>query len=103
MSNIKYRAVAKFFTRKGLNAAEISKELDSVYEDDAPFHRRVAKWVAELKEPERGFEDTPRTGRLSTITTDQNIEAVERIVMRNRQIFVSSRSLRIGYSNNNSS
>ena len=38
--------------------------------------------------PERGFEDTPRMGRPSTITTDENIEAVERIVMRNRQVSV---------------
>ena len=43
--------------------------------------RPIAKWVAQFKEPKRAFEDSPRTGRPSTITTDQNIEAVERIVM----------------------
>ena len=37
---------------------------------------------------ERAFEDVPRMGRPSTITTDENIEAVERIVMRNRQVSV---------------
>ena len=55
--------------------------------------RTVAKWMAEFKDPERAFEDAPRRGRPSAITTDENIEAVERIVMRNRQ--VSSR--RVAY------
>jgi transposase len=88
MSNIEYRAVIKFFTRKGLNATEIRKELDSVYKDSAPSYRTVAKWVAEFKDSERGFEDAPRIGCPSTTITDENIEAVERIVMRDRQISV---------------
>ena len=44
--------------------------------------------MAEFKNSERDFEDVPRMRRPSTITTDENIEAVERIVMRNRQVSV---------------
>ena len=62
--------------------------MDSVYKDDAPSYRTVIKWVAEFIEPKRGFEDSPRTSHSSTITTDQNIEVVERIVMRDRQISI---------------
>ena len=80
--------VIKFFSKKSLNAAEISKELDSVYKDDAPSYSAVTKCFAPFKEPERGFEDSPRTGRPSTITIDENIQAVERIVMHDRQISV---------------
>ena len=90
MSNMEHRAVIKFFTRKGLNAIEISKELDNVYKDSAPSYRAVAKWVTEFKNPERTFEDAPRIGRPSTIIADENIEAVERIVIRDRQISVPS-------------
>ena len=75
MSNIEHRAVIKFFTRKGLNAIEISKELDTVYKDSAPSYCTVAKWLAEFKDPERGFEDAPRMGPPSTITADKSIEA----------------------------
>ena len=82
MSNIEHRAVIKFFIRKWLNAFEISKELDNVYKDSAPSYRAVAKWVAEFKDSERAFEDASRMGRSSTITADENIEAVQRIVMR---------------------
>ena len=88
MSNIEHRAVIKFFTRKGLNAIEISKELDNVYKDFAPSHRTVAEWVAEFKDSERASGDALRMGRPSTITADENIEAIEQIVMRNRQISI---------------
>ena len=88
MSNIEHQPVIKFVTRKGLNAIEISKELDNVYKDSYPSYRTVAKWVAEFKDPERGFEDALRMDHPSTITTQENIEAVERIVMRDRQICI---------------
>ena len=71
-----------------MNAIEISKKLDNVYKDSAPSCRTVAKWVAEFKNPECGFEDAPRMGHPSIITADENIEAVERIIMRDRQISI---------------
>ena len=85
MSNIEHRAVIKFFTWKGLNTTKISKELENVYKDSAPSYRTVAKWVAEFKNPERAFEDALRMDHPSTITANENIEAVERIVIRDRQ------------------
>ena len=44
--------------------------------------------MTKFKDPERAFEDPPRMGRPSTITADENIEAVEQIVMRDRQISI---------------
>ena len=88
MPNIEHLAVITFFTRKGLNALEISKELQNVYKDSAPPYRTVAKWLNEFKDPERVFEDAPRMGHPSTITADENIETVERIVVRDRQISI---------------
>jgi transposase len=98
ISNIEHRAVIKFFIRKGLNATEISKKLDNVYKDSAPSYRTIAKWVAEFKDPERGFEDSPRTGHPSTVTIAENIKAVERIVMRDRQISVRRVAYELGIS-----
>ena len=88
MSNIEHRTVIKFFTRKGLNAIKINKELDNVYKDSAPSYLTVAKWVAEFKDPQRAFEDAPQMGHPSTITADENIETVERIAMRDRRISI---------------
>ena len=42
----------------------------------------------EFKDPESGFEDSLQAGSSSTITTDEIVEAVERIVVRDRQISV---------------
>ena len=61
MSNIEYRPVIKFFTWKGLNTTELSKKLNSVYNDDAPSYCIVAKCLAQFKEPQRVFKDSPRT------------------------------------------
>ena len=89
MSNVEHQPVIRFFTRKGLNAFEISKELQNVYKDSARSYCTVAKWVTQFNDPEHGFEDAPRMGRFpSTITTQQNIEAVQRIVMHDRQISI---------------
>ena len=52
--------------------------------------------MTEFKNPERAFEDAPQMGRPSTITTDENVEAVERIVMCNRQVSVRRVAYRLG-------
>ena len=44
--------------------------------------------MAEFKDLERAFEDASRMSHSSTITTDENVEAVQRIVMRNRQVSI---------------
>ena len=88
MLNIEHRIVIKFSIWKGLNTTKISKKLDNVYKDSAPSYHTVAKWVAEFKDPERGFEDAPRMDHPSTITADGNIEAVECIVMSDGQISI---------------
>ena len=92
MSNIGHRSVIKFFTRKRLNPIEITKELNNVYEDSALSYRTVA----EFKDPEHGFEDAPRMSRPSTITADENIEAIERIGMHDQQISIRRVAYELG-------
>ena len=52
--------------------------------------------MVEFKNLECAFEDAPRMGRQSTITTDENVEAVERIVMRDRQVAVRRLAYELG-------
>ena len=96
MLSIEHRTVIKFSPWKGLNTTKISKKLDNVYKDSASSYRPVTKWVAEFKDPERAFEDTPRMDHPSTITANENIEAVERIVMHDRQVSVCHVAYRLG-------
>ena len=44
--------------------------------------------MTEFKDPERAFEDASRMGRPLTITAEENIEGIERIVMSDRQISI---------------
>ena len=44
--------------------------------------------MAEFKDPEHAFEDVPRMDHPSIITADENIQAVERIGMRDGQISI---------------
>ena len=93
--------VIKFFAWKGLNATKISNELDSVYKDDTLSYPTIAKWIAEVKDREHAFENSPRTGCPSTIIADYNIEAVEWIIMRESANLCPSPTLQVAYSINN--
>ena len=56
----------------------------------APSYRTIAKWVTEFKDSERSFDDAPRMSRASTVSADENIEALEQIVrMMNKSLFVA--------------
>ena len=41
--------------------------------DSAPSYRTVAKWGAQFNEPTRGYEDAPRSGRSTTVLTNESI------------------------------
>ena len=73
-----------FHPGKGLNATEIRKELDEFRQG----RYSVTKWFAHFKHTQRAFEYSPRTGPTSTITIDQNIQVLQRIGIRDRQISV---------------
>ena len=60
----------------------------SVDKDDALSYLTIAKSLDEFKDSQLAFEDSPWTDPTSAITTDQNIQALQRIGMRNRQISV---------------
>ncbi|CAF0953619.1 unnamed protein product [Didymodactylos carnosus] len=59
----------------------------------------IGKWVAEFKDRTRDFEGAPRGGRPSITTTDENTKAVERILMRDRQISVRRVADKLGIQN----
>ena len=52
--------------------------------------------MTEFRNLERGFEDAPRMGRPSTITTNENVEAVQWIEMRDQQVSVRRIPYRLG-------
>ena len=65
----------------------------SVDQDDVQSYRTAAKCLPEFKHPQRASGDSPRTGPTSTITTYQNIHALQQILMRHRQISLRTNCL----------
>ena len=43
--------------QEGMNATEISKQLDDVDKDSAPSYLTVVKWLPKYNGPERAFEE----------------------------------------------
>ena len=49
---------------------------------------QVQLWYNRFQEGRDDFNDDAHPGRLSTSTTDENIEAVEKIILNNRRITI---------------
>ena len=79
---------SSFSTEKDSMQLRSVRSWTSVYNDDAPSYLTVTRCPAQFKHPQSAFEVSLRTGPTSIITTDQNIEAVEQMVMRDQQISV---------------
>ncbi|CAG0902696.1 unnamed protein product, partial [Darwinula stevensoni] len=79
----------------GLNATEITKELECVYKNSISSYHTIPKWVAEFKDSTCGLEDAPQSGCSLTTTTDENVEAMECVGHRNCDIVRSLTSSRV--------
>ena len=60
--------------------------------------KNVYKWYKFFQDGVEDANDEPRSGRPSTSTTDENVQAVKKIVLENRQITVREVAEDIGIS-----
>ena len=84
MDKIWHRGVIRYLEKKGLTTKEIHSDIVSTLGDDAPVLSTAKKWAAEFKRGRESFEDDPRSGRLSTATTQENIDRIHLMVMNER-------------------
>ena len=66
----------------------IHEELAATLGDDSLSYSSVKKWAALFKAGRQSTEDDPRGGRPSTAVTEENVEAVEDLVMNDRRVSV---------------
>ena len=87
--NIEFRGVIKFLTKEGTKAKEIHRRMADVYGESSPKYSTVAKCSAEFKRGRDSLEDEPRPGCLADVISQEMIDRVERLVLKNRRIKVA--------------
>jgi len=80
------RVVIKCLNLKGLSAAEISAELNSVLGNNAPSDATIYRWIAEFQRRRKSTEDEHRSGRL--VCTDENVRHVNDMITTDRRLTV---------------
>ena len=89
MDKIWHGGVIRYLQKKGLTTKEIHADMVSTLGDDAPALSTVKKWATELKRGRESLEDDPRSGCLSTVTTEENIDRIHQMVMNDRRLTIS--------------
>jgi histone-lysine N-methyltransferase SETMAR len=80
------RIVVKFLWKLGKPKHEILHDLVQVYGEHALKQRTVEKWIQLFRQGRESTEDDPRSGRPSTSTSSDCIDAVKALVQDNRKI-----------------
>ena len=77
------RAIVFFLWKEGTTTREIAQRLRGVFKDDAMKERTVYKWTKRFANGRESVEDDPRCGRPATCITEETIESVKEIVLKN--------------------
>lgn len=68
------------------SAKTIHERLHPVYGESAPSYATVKLWANEFQRERESLEDEPRSCRPTSNTTQENIDAVHDLVLKNRRI-----------------
>jgi len=82
------RVVIKYLNLRGLSAAEILGELNSVLGDNAPSNATIYRWIAEFQRGRKSTEDEHRSGRPVDACTDENVRHVNDMITTDRRLTV---------------
>ena len=64
----------------GLNESQALERFTQAFGDLAPSHATVFRWFAEFKRGRTSLKDEERSGRSTSVVTEENISAVEALI-----------------------
>ena len=81
----KERAAVKFCFLLGKSAAETIAMLKTAYGDAALSKTKVYEWFSRFKNGEMSIEDQPRSGRLASSRSDENVDEINALIREERR------------------
>jgi transposase len=89
MEDQEIRSVVKFFNLKGLTVKQMKDEFDIVLRDSSPSLKTIYKWNQRFRSGSTSTKDEPRSGRPTTVTIGNYVDAVESVVKEDRRLKLS--------------
>ncbi len=81
-----FRAMMYLHYRQGKLAVDSFQILHTIFGDQGPSKATIFRWFAAFKIGKTNLEDDPRTGRPASAVTQENIDAVERMIDEDRRV-----------------
>ena len=92
------KCCVKFCVKNGIKCSKTLEMLKVAYGECTVSQKKVYKWYKLFAEGREEVNDDARFGRPSTSTTNENTEAVKKIVMENRRITITQVAEDVGIS-----
>ena len=74
------RAIIYYNYKRGLTQKACKSELDATFGVSAPAKGTISFWYGEFRRGRKSTEDEPRSGRPTSSATQENIDAIRKIV-----------------------
>lgn len=86
MEKKEFRVLIKYCFLKGKNTVEAKAWLDQEFPDSAPGKTTIVDWYAKFKRGEMSTEDGERSGRPKEAVSDENIQKIHKIILKDRKV-----------------
>ncbi|CAH1982818.1 unnamed protein product [Acanthoscelides obtectus] len=83
-----FRAIIYYNFQRQLSQQECLAELLSVFGNDAPHQSTISRWYGEFKRGRVSLSDDPRVGAPKTAVTQENVDAVRKLIIEDRHTSV---------------
>ncbi|CAH2008611.1 unnamed protein product [Acanthoscelides obtectus] len=81
-----FRAIIYYNFQRQLPQQECLAELLSVFGNEAPYQSTISRWYGEFKRGRVGLSVDPRVGAPKTAVTQENVDAVHKLIIEDRHV-----------------